>query len=85
MMDDLQQAYAAYQNALINLANPKVDPITYLILSSLTLNRNLNFGTVLVFCTIGTGLSTMPKRLSLKSCKCNRTLRKQMRYTFDLV
>lgn len=28
MMDDLQQAYAAYQNALINLANPKVDPIS---------------------------------------------------------
>jgi glucose repression mediator protein len=24
MMDDLQQAYAAYQNALINLPNPKV-------------------------------------------------------------
>lgn len=24
MMDDLQQAYAAYQNALINLRNPKV-------------------------------------------------------------
>ncbi|KAH8160058.1 hypothetical protein CIB48_g8193 [Xylaria polymorpha] len=26
MMDDLQQAYAAYQNALINLANPKKEP-----------------------------------------------------------
>lgn len=24
MMDDLQQAYAAYQNALVNLPNPKV-------------------------------------------------------------
>ena len=24
MMDDLQQAYAAYQNALVNLQNPKV-------------------------------------------------------------
>jgi len=24
MMDDLQQAYSAYQNALVNLRNPKV-------------------------------------------------------------
>lgn len=24
MMDDLQQAYTAYQNALVNLRNPKV-------------------------------------------------------------
>lgn len=24
MMDDLQQAYAAYQSALVNLPNPKV-------------------------------------------------------------
>lgn len=28
MMDDLQQAYAAYQNALINLRNPKVSDAT---------------------------------------------------------
>lgn len=35
MMDDLQQAYAAYQNALINLANPKVNTIACLRLSSL--------------------------------------------------
>lgn len=37
MMDDLQQAYAAYQNALINLRNPKVrkvqtaDPVDQLL------------------------------------------------------
>lgn len=30
MMDDLQQAYAAYQNALINLRNPKVSPIEHM-------------------------------------------------------
>ncbi|TRX89141.1 hypothetical protein FHL15_009954 [Xylaria flabelliformis] len=29
MMDDLQQAYAAYQNALINLANPKEPKLWY--------------------------------------------------------
>jgi tetratricopeptide (TPR) repeat protein len=38
MMDDLQQAYAAYQNALINLRNPKVGEYLSAILvdSSLT-------------------------------------------------
>lgn len=35
MMDDLQQAYAAYQNALINLANPKVSTIPCLRLPPL--------------------------------------------------
>ena len=31
MMDDLQQAYTAYQNALVNLRNPKVRQSCYLI------------------------------------------------------
>lgn len=52
MMDDLQQAYAAYQNALINLRNPKVrgrgSPSPPLILethSSLPPRRNRSYGT----------------------------------------
>ena len=35
MMDDLQQAYAAYQSALMNLSNPKVSGLLRALLAAL--------------------------------------------------
>lgn len=35
MMDDLQQAYSAYQNALVNLRNPKVSELDFFHLNPL--------------------------------------------------
>lgn len=45
MMDDLQQAYSAYQQALYHLRDPKVSEFNALITSKLTIHfRSLNFG-----------------------------------------
>lgn len=47
MMDDLQQAYSAYQQALYHLRNPKVARIRPLFVLSVTdHSRNHAFGTV---------------------------------------
>jgi len=47
MMDDLQQAYSAYQQALYHLSDPKVSdgPLRTLRLCLLTPPRNRSFGT----------------------------------------
>lgn len=69
MMEDLQQAYHAYQNALFHLRDPKVKAVT--LLSSdrlLTGHRSPNFGTALGSSMIAMALSNMPRRRSLKSC-----------------
>lgn len=70
MMDDLQKAYSAYQQALYHLRDPKVIIFTsYLQLRSNILtpfSRNRNFGTELEFCTIAMGLLNMLKRHSHK-------------------
>lgn len=43
--------------------------------------RNRNFGTELVSCTIVTGLSNMPRKLSRRSCAWSRTSKRQTKYT----
>ena len=85
MMDDLQQAYSAYQQALYHLRDPKVshsDGLDGLTAKKFTF-RNQNSGTVSGFCTIVMGLLNMPKRPFLKSCGCSLILKKPTRSTFD--
>lgn len=56
MMEDLQQAYAAYQQALYHLRDPKVGELAFGLWSGLTgRNRSLNYGMVLGSCMIVTG------------------------------
>lgn len=56
MMEDLQQAYAAYQQALYHLRDPKVGELAFGLWSGLTGgNRSLNYGMVLGSCMIVTG------------------------------
>ena len=75
MQDDLQKAYAAYQQALYYLRNPKVSirrfssQLNYLFFFPRTIQ---NYGTVLVSCTTDTVPWTMPKKLSLLSSKWTR-------------
>lgn len=47
-MDDLQQAYNAYQNALQSLHSPKVGLVLFYIYKhfKLTVSRTRDFGTV---------------------------------------
>ncbi len=59
MMEDLQQAYAAYQQALYHLRDPKVfGSLQAHVDPSLTLmcDRNLSYGMVLGFYMIDTVL-----------------------------
>lgn len=85
MMDDLQQAYAAYQNALINLRNPKVYSTRIVIVFDLQANilpcRNQSSGMASVYCTTAMDLWTMPRKPSPKSCRCSQTLRRPTRST----
>ena len=62
MMEDLQQAYAAYQQALYHLRDPKVSYAAMLPFFQLTFGRNQNYGTALAFCTIVMAPLSMPKR-----------------------
>jgi hypothetical protein len=68
MQDDLQKAYAAYQQALYLLPNPKVklQKKRTCFLKSLpsSLRRIPSFGTASASSTIGTALSTTPKKPS---------------------
>ena len=65
MMEDLQQAYAAYQQALYHLRDPQVSAsISGLALAHMNFDRSLNYGTALAFFTIAMDLSSMPKKHS---------------------
>lgn len=82
MMDDLQQAYSAYQQALYHLSDPKV--CSQLIPSQpdrLTSSRSPSFGMALVSCTTATDPWSMPKKPSRKSCVWSRRSRKPTRST----
>ena len=68
MMDDLQKAYTAYQQALYHLRDPKVSRPSLSLSLPPVLNilghRNPNYGTESVFSTTDTDPWSMPKRLS---------------------
>lgn len=86
MMDDLQQAYSAYQQALYHLSDPKVCPRSSVNIDfqPLIMYRNPNSGTASESSTIAMVLSSMPKRLSRKLCAWNLASRRQMRSISDL-
>ena len=67
MMEDLQQAYAAYQQALYHLRDPKVSFPPGSIFLRLIFVRNQNYGTVSVFYTIVMAPLSMPKKPFPKS------------------
>lgn len=67
MMDDLQQAYNAYQTALVHLPNPKVGLSPLRLMSSLltrAINRNPGSGMALASSTTDMVPWTMPKMRS---------------------
>jgi tetratricopeptide (TPR) repeat protein len=72
MMDNLQEAYTSYQQALYHLRDPKVSrfPLTsclkYHLLTRTALTRNPSCGMELVSCMIAMVLWIMRKRLSRK-------------------
>lgn len=70
MMDNLQEAYTSYQQALYHLRDPKVSSFDLCDASPMAHYRcrNRNFGTGSVYCTIAMGRSTMRRRHSPKSC-----------------
>jgi hypothetical protein len=68
MMDDLQQAYSAYQQALYHLRDPKVSLSPGLDgMSPNTIFRNPSFGMVSGYYMIDMGPLNMPRRHFLKS------------------
>jgi len=69
MMDDLQQAYSAYQQALVNLQNPKVSNCHLTLMRGVTKTlprRNQGSGMESVFYMTGMGRLSTPKRPSLR-------------------
>lgn len=67
MMDNLQEAYTAYQQALYYLRDPKVSSTR--CPTAITANigtRNPNFGMELVSFTTDMAHLSMPKRLSVR-------------------
>ncbi len=86
MMDDLQQAYAAYQSALVNLRNPKVSRRLSPVANSDNLgliksHRSRNSGMALEFCTTDTAPSTTPRKPFPRSCRCSPISRRPTKYT----
>lgn len=72
MMDNLQDAYTSYQQALYYLHDPKVSSSlhissTILVADYTCLGRNPSCGMELVSCMIAMTLWIMPKRLSRES------------------
>lgn len=87
MMDNLQDAYTSYQQALYHLRDPKVGICSVtcrrrVTLTAAVLCRSRNSGMELVYSTTATVLSTMPRRLSPRLCVWPRTLKKPTKSTF---
>jgi tetratricopeptide (TPR) repeat protein len=61
MMDELPKAFAAYQQALHHMSNPKVSCLVAAHINMI-IYRNLNCGTESVSCTIATVPSSMLKK-----------------------
>lgn len=66
MLDNLQEAYTSYQQALYHLRDPKVSFPAFVIFESNMLYRNPSYGTESVFSTIAMAPSIMPKKLFRK-------------------
>lgn len=81
MVDNLQEAYSAYQQALYHLRDPKVSTASPFKPTVIDSARNQSFGTELAYSTTATAPLTMPRRRSPRSCGCNRTLKRQTRST----
>ena len=81
MIDNLQEAYSAYQQALYHLRDPKVGLLLHLLAIKLTVTRNPSFGTELAFSTTAMAPSTTRKRRSPRSCGCSLTLKRRMKST----
>lgn len=83
MMDDLQQAYSAYQQALYHLRDPKVCSIAAADCIYLTLaSRSQSFGMALAYYMIDMDLLSMQRKPSHKSCECSQTSKRPMKFTF---
>ena len=84
MMDDLQQAYSAYQQALYHLRDPKVSLIEGVYPPSISNNalRSPNCGMALVYSMIDMARSNTPKKRFLKSCACSQILKRPTRSIF---
>lgn len=67
MMDDLQQAYSAYQQALYHLRDPKVSTCKVYLTTANNLVRSPSFGTELGYYMIDMGLLNMLRKHFLKS------------------
>jgi hypothetical protein len=67
MMDNLQEAYTAYQQALYYLRDPKVSPARCPKAIAVNIGpRNRNFGMELVYYTTDMAHLSTPKRLSVR-------------------
>lgn len=88
MLDNLQEAYTSYQQALYHLHDPKVSSSIYIIWACSKLKsttRNQDFGMELAYYTTVMVLWNMQKRLSPKSCAWRRTLTRPMKSISDWV
>lgn len=87
MMDNLQEAYTSYQQALYHLRDPKVssDLAVAMNLSKRIFRRSHGFGMELAYCMIVTALSTMRKKRSPKSCAWHLISTRPMKSTSDWV
>jgi hypothetical protein len=68
MMDDLQQAYSAYQQALYHLSDPKVSRLRCASSARFANNvtRSRSFGTALAYYMIATDHWNTPRKPSLR-------------------
>jgi hypothetical protein len=86
MVDDLQQAYSAYQQALYHMRDPKVGCSVAVAMGKANVgrSRSQSFGTGSESCMTGMAHLNMPRRRSRKSCAWRQILKRPMRYTSDL-
>lgn len=85
MMDELQQAYTAYQSALYNLRDPKVILHSTMLISITQINnrsRNPSCGMALASYTTDMDLWTTQRRHFVKLCVWLLNSTRQMRYIF---
>lgn len=81
MMDNLQEAYTSYQQALYHLRDPKVNlPIRVFVSGHSSFSsRNPSCGTESAYYMTATGLSITPRRLSRRSCAWPPSSKRPMR------
>jgi tetratricopeptide (TPR) repeat protein len=79
MLDNLSEAYNAYQTALYHLQNLRVRHTV--CPKSADAIRNRGYGTASAFCTTDMARSSTPRRLSRRSCAWPPTLKRQTKST----